>query len=84
MLYFLSEEILMRNLKITLLFIFKILGMFQLACWLTRKRLGILCYHGFAFEDEAVFRPKLFIRPEVFEQRLKTIKRYGFSVLPLD
>jgi peptidoglycan/xylan/chitin deacetylase (PgdA/CDA1 family) len=74
----------MRSIKLTLLFVLKALGLFNLARWLTRHRLKILCYHGFALADEADFRPQLFIKPESFEQRLATIRRYGFHVVPLD
>jgi peptidoglycan/xylan/chitin deacetylase (PgdA/CDA1 family) len=74
----------MRKVKLALLFVLKILGVFHLARWLSRNRLGILCYHGFELDDEATFRPKLFIKPGRFEQRLKTIQRYGFRVLPLE
>lgn len=74
----------MRSVKITLLFVAKALGFFSLARWATRSHLKILCYHGFELYDETAFRPKLFIKPACFEQRLKTIQRYGFQVLPLD
>jgi peptidoglycan/xylan/chitin deacetylase (PgdA/CDA1 family) len=73
-----------RNVKLLLYFVCKKIGLFQLARWLTRDRLKILCYHGFALADEAAFRPKLFIKPEQFEQRLAAIRRFGLHVLPLD
>lgn len=73
----------MRKAKLLLFFLCRTLGLFRLARWLTRDRLKILCYHGFALNDEAEFRPKLFIKPERFEERLATIRRYGFQVLPL-
>jgi peptidoglycan/xylan/chitin deacetylase (PgdA/CDA1 family) len=72
-----------RNVKIGLLFICKVVGLFRLAQKVTRNRLKILCYHGFSLDDETDFRPKLFIKSEQFEQRLATIKRYGLHVLPL-
>jgi peptidoglycan/xylan/chitin deacetylase (PgdA/CDA1 family) len=34
--------------------------------------------------DETSFRPQLFIKPARFEQRLATIRRKGFQLLPLD
>ena len=74
----------MRSLKLFLLFHCKLLGLFYLARRLTSGRLKILCYHGFELDDETKFRPKLFITPKIFDQRLSTIKRYGFQVLPLD
>lgn len=62
----------------------RLLGLFRAARWLTRRHLKILCYHGFELDDEASFRPKLFIRPADFERRLATIARCGMRVLPLD
>jgi len=73
-----------RNVKLILFSICKAVGLFHLAKWLTRDRLKILCYHGFALADETDFRPKLFIKAERFEQRLATIRRYGYHVLPLN
>lgn len=74
----------MRNLKLLVFFLCKLAGLFYLAQWITRDRLRILCYHGFALSDEAEFRPKLFITVKRFEQRLATIRRYRLNVLPLD
>lgn len=74
----------MRDLKLSILFVCRLIGVFRVARWLTRNRLKILCYHGFALGDEAEFRPKLFIKRARFEQRLATLKAQGFQVLPLD
>jgi peptidoglycan/xylan/chitin deacetylase (PgdA/CDA1 family) len=74
----------LRNVKLLLFFVCKAAGLFHLAKWVTRNHLKILCYHGFSLADEADFRPKLFIKPEKFEQRLAAIQRYGFRVLPLN
>lgn len=74
----------MRNIKLLLFLLCKSFGLFHLARWVTRDRLKILCYHGFSLADEADFRPKLFIRPQRFEQRLALIRKYGFVVLPLN
>jgi peptidoglycan/xylan/chitin deacetylase (PgdA/CDA1 family) len=70
--------------KLLLLFVCRSIGLFRLAQWLTRDKLKILCYHGFALADEAKFRPKMFIEAKLFEQRLATIQRYRLRVLPLD
>ncbi len=59
------------------------LGLFGLARRLTRKRLCILAYHGFAQGDEAQFRGKLFITPATFARRLDLLKHRGYRVLPL-
>ena len=74
----------MHRLKLAVFFLARLLGLFSVASWLTRHRLKILCYHGFALHDEAAFRPGLFISPAIFEARLETLRRYGLHVLPLD
>lgn len=48
-----------------------------------RRRLLILCYHGTALADEYLWRPGLFMPAQQFEQRLESIKRGGYHVLPL-
>lgn len=58
-------------------------GLYRAARHLTRERLRILAYHGFALHDEADFRSKLFIRPATFRRRLETIRRSGFNVVSL-
>jgi peptidoglycan/xylan/chitin deacetylase (PgdA/CDA1 family) len=72
-----------RNLKLSVLFTCKTLGIFRIARWLTRRRLRILCYHGFAIGDQAAFRPKMFMTSEKFEKRLEWLRRCGMPVLPL-
>ena len=59
------------------------LGLFHLAKYLLRDKLLILCYHGFAIDDEALFRPKLFMDKDIFNKRLSILKNAGFSVLEL-
>lgn len=59
-------------------------GLFAYARRKTRRDLRILCYHGFALDDEDRFRPSLFIAPNVFEQRMAYLAREGFRVIPLD
>jgi peptidoglycan/xylan/chitin deacetylase (PgdA/CDA1 family) len=43
----------------------------------------ILCYHGVSQADEDRWRPALYISAESFRRRLETIKKFGYSVLPL-
>lgn len=74
----------MRNVKLTFFWVCRTLGLFQLARWLTRHHLKILCYHGFELVDECDFRPKLFIKAKQFEMRLATIRRLGMRAAPLD
>lgn len=73
----------MHKVKLAVFFFARFVGLFALASWMTRKRLRILCYHGFALDDEAAFRPGLFMTPVTFEARLEALKRYGLQVLPL-
>lgn len=51
--------------------------------WRT-QRLLILGYHGISLEDEHLWRPGLFISPEVFASRMEAISRMNCKVLPLD
>jgi peptidoglycan/xylan/chitin deacetylase (PgdA/CDA1 family) len=74
----------MHKLKLAVFFLARLVGLFALASWITRKRLRILCYHGFALDDEAAFRPGLFMTSGTFEARLRALSRYGLQVLPLD
>lgn len=74
----------MRRLKLLFLFICRSAGLFDVARYVTRKNLKILCYHGFEINDETNFRPKLFISREKFKQRIKTLEDYGYQVLTLD
>lgn len=48
-----------------------------------QQRLLILCYHGTSLEDEHLWRPTLYIHPKKLEQRLESLKKGHFSVLPL-
>lgn len=49
-----------------------------------RRRLLILGYHGFQIADEAAFRPSLFLRKEIFQQRLHALEHGGFAVISLE
>lgn len=70
--------------KIAILRSCKYLGVFCLSRLLVRRKLLILCYHGFELTDEAKFRPRLFMPPDVFANRLEAIRRRRHPVLPLD
>jgi len=61
----------------------KLTGMFKISRLLMRRRLMILCYHGFQYSDEARFRPILFMDKQRFAQRLDLISRGKYPVLTL-
>lgn len=57
-----------------------ILGFFRLTRFFYRNHLRILCYHGFEINDEASFRPPLFIKQETFRKRMALLAQHGFHV----
>ena len=69
--------------KLMLLRVCEALGLFRASAWAFRKRLPILCYHGFELLEECAFRPQLFMSRKTFEGRLRYIAENGFNVLPL-
>jgi peptidoglycan/xylan/chitin deacetylase (PgdA/CDA1 family) len=69
--------------KLALLQLSKAAGLFWIARRLTRSGLRILCYHGFALEDESSFHPKLFITAETFKKRLRYLRKHQYLVFPL-
>jgi len=48
-----------------------------------RNRLLILCYHGISCYDEHVWRPSLYMHPELLRQRLESLKQGRYNVLRL-
>src|SRR6266481_3475420 len=75
----------LRNVRLATLRLLKMSRVFDLVAdshW-RRDRLLILCYHGTSLEDEHLWRPGLYMRPELLEQRLEILKRGGYAVLPL-
>jgi peptidoglycan/xylan/chitin deacetylase (PgdA/CDA1 family) len=48
-----------------------------------KNRLLILCYHGISQRDEHLWRPRLYMQPEVLSQRLEILKCGDYNVLPL-
>jgi peptidoglycan/xylan/chitin deacetylase (PgdA/CDA1 family) len=48
-----------------------------------QQRLLILCYHGVSQDDEHLWRPNLYMAPDVLRQRLETLQRGQYNVLAL-
>lgn len=48
-----------------------------------RNRLLILCYHGISRYDEHLWRPNLYMHPEVLRQRLQIVQQGRYNVLRL-
>jgi peptidoglycan/xylan/chitin deacetylase (PgdA/CDA1 family) len=69
--------------KNTALYISKFLGLFYLFKKFSRKKLRILCYHGFSHEDQSSFRPKLFIEKETFNSRIEYLTTNKFHFLTI-
>jgi len=75
----------LRQAKVAALGLLRGVGCFELVAssrW-RQQRLLILCYHGIALDDEDKWRPRLYMSPLQFEQRLELIERFRCSVLPL-
>lgn len=69
--------------KRTALHLLKACGMFMLARRLTRRKLRILCYHGFSIGDQHEFAPILFMRESVFRQRMALLRKLDCRVITL-
>ena len=90
--WFVSRDILqqmvqmLRPVKLATLRVLRGSGVFRLVAnspW-RQRRLLILCYHGTSLEDEHLWRPSLYMDPQKLEQRLESLKKGHYSVLPLD
>jgi peptidoglycan/xylan/chitin deacetylase (PgdA/CDA1 family) len=62
----------------------RLLGVFALAQLLTRRRLRILCYHGFSLVDEHEVMPHVFMRKGTFVRRMQILQRRSIPVIALD
>jgi peptidoglycan/xylan/chitin deacetylase (PgdA/CDA1 family) len=75
-----------RKIKLATLDLMKRGGVFDRVAdsrW-RRERLLILCYHGFSLEDEHLWRPALYLEPELLARRLEMMKSLRYSVLPFE
>ncbi len=73
-----------KTCKLAFLYFSRLLGLFYLSRYVTRRALRILCYHGFSLADEHLFRPSLFITPETFARRLEFLQKHLFPVISLE
>src|SRR6185503_6326745 len=69
--------------------IFSTLAAFGTETWVAnsswrRQRLLVLCWHGLSNDDEHLWRPGLYITPQIFRRRLEILAELGCSVLSLD
>jgi peptidoglycan/xylan/chitin deacetylase (PgdA/CDA1 family) len=71
-------------MKILFLKLCRAIGLFRLANRVNRKKLCILCYHGFAENGESAFGSRLLIERDTFAGRLEHLKKTRRPVLPLD
>jgi peptidoglycan/xylan/chitin deacetylase (PgdA/CDA1 family) len=75
----------LRNIRRSVLRLQRSSGMFRLVAdskW-RRNRLLILCYHGISRLDEHLWRPNLYMRSEIFQERLEILERGRYNVLAL-
>jgi peptidoglycan/xylan/chitin deacetylase (PgdA/CDA1 family) len=72
----------MQRIKIILLWVFKLLGLFALSRWLTRHCFTIVGWHGVSFVDEHERLPAYFISAETLQGRLAHLSRH-FRIVPL-
>lgn len=59
-------------------------SLLKLARAITENKLRILCYHGFSLDDEHLWQPGVFMRPQVFDMRMRYLSQHGFPVLRLE
>lgn len=72
-----------KKIKLTLLWLARISGVFAICHYFYRYHVRVLCYHGFAYLDEHQFRPKLFMRPDTFAARLNYLARSQYRIVSL-
>jgi peptidoglycan/xylan/chitin deacetylase (PgdA/CDA1 family) len=73
----------MRQAKLALLRVVRMLGGFALARRLTGKGIRILCYHGTWRAADGFAGDAMFMGKDTFRRRLQTIRRLGYPVVPL-
>ncbi len=74
----------LRNLvKLSILFVAKMIGLFRLGRFLTRQGLMIVCWHGVSLNNEHERFKSLFISPESLKKRLNFLTN-NYKVIDLD
>lgn len=73
----------MLQMRTALLYFLRFLGVFAVARYATRKRLRILCYHGFSLGDEHEVSPLMFMRASTFERRMRILQKRKLPVISL-
>ena len=72
-----------KEIKLISYFAVKYLGGFWLARQFNKGNTCVLCYHGFAYKDEYKFRPKLFMHPDTFAERMAWLSNSPYEIVPL-
>jgi len=70
--------------KLIYLSVFRRIGLFYLTKLFFRRKLLILCYHGFEVNDESKWWPGVFISRETLISRMDCLAEHGFHVLSLN
>ena len=70
-------------LRIFVLWLAKLMGLFALSRVLTRGQLRILCYHGIWLGPQPHYGDCLFMSAERFRQRMSLLARRGYRVITL-
>lgn len=72
-----------KKIKLVFLWVAQSIGLFAVCRFIFRRHLRVLCYHGFAYLDEHQYRPKLFMTPETFKQRLAYLASSKYEIVSL-
>src|SRR5690348_17100491 len=73
-----------RVAKISVLWVFKAIGVFALARAWHRKSVRILCYHGVWLASDGFPGDSMFIGARTFERRMDFLAKRSFNVISLD
>ena len=74
----------LKNIKMTVFWTARSIGLFALARRLTASQIRVLCYHGGSIGDEAQYNPKLFCSPQTLKMRMTWLQRKGFALTSLE